>query len=1406
MVDVGAARASHSEIVASLELLFANSPQPMLAIDRSGRIQFATRSTSELFAAGNASLIGVEIPQLLISPTVRDLRDSASFPPCFRASLVEAPATSYDIQTLPLTLSNECEGWQLWMLRPTSPADSAIRPTPAANELSGAGFRKVLDAAASEAISILAIDGQHIYSNYNSYALSGRTQEDMRNQPPFAFVHPDDIPMLQQQWKLLTSQPEQRVGPNYLRIRHADGHWFWVEACGVNMLSDPDVAGIVTNWRVVEQQRQTQARLQENQILLDLALTAAQMVAWDWNILTGKLKWTSEEGQVYGISPLQDVDSVEKFLQLVHPEDRQLVGHLIQRSVQTGLDYFAEYRVQWPDGSTHWVDARGRVYRDEAGKPERMVGVSIDIDQRKSAERQLREREMWLRMAMSSARLAPWELDLRTGRVLGNELIGRMFDVDMVNEVGSVEEFMSRIIDEDRPRVEEAIRIATQRCEDYLIEFRVRHRNGQTHWLEGHGRVHSSPSGEALRMVGVTLDIDHRKETEAMLAESEERLRLTLEAAMVGTWEWNPKTNSVAGSPELGPMYGRPRGMVHNSVDGFLGAIHPQDRDMVRAAIVNALTGDGQFAQDYRVIWPDGSVHWVADRGRTIFDAKGEATRMLGAVIDITKRKEIEQQLRESQEQYRLLADSMEDFVSLSDLNRHAHYVSPSFFRITGYTPEEIAATDFSSRIHEDDVARVELARLDNLRGLSTRIEYRFRCKTGHYIWLDLKATPVGLGDGIVDRIVCCARDITDRKIAEEAARQSEARYRDLVELSPEAIGIVQGGLFVYGNPAAVELLGGRNIDDLLGVRMEEVIHPDDLASTYERVQTVVATHQPVPLRQIRAIRRDGRIITIETRVGPCAYGGKPAVQVIGRDVTKRLETEEALRESEARWRSLVENAPDIIMMVDRSGVIRFINKIAKGYSEDEVVGANSLSLISPSSQLRARDAYARAWDYGETVDFEIEATPQEGEGLYFEVRVSPIRSGEKTVALINISRDITDRKRLAEERLQIERKLQETQRLESLGLLAGGVAHDFNNLLTGVINYTSLAWSQVEDGSQAQQFLERAETAARRAADLTRQLLAYSGRGKLVTQPVNLTNIVDEMRELLQTSISKRVSFSLHLERHLPSVTADATQLRQVIMNLILNASEAMGGENGTLTLRTQLIEATAENLTSHFNSDPLPPGMYACLEVSDTGCGMSPATLARIFDPFFSTKFAGRGLGLSAVLGIVRGHNGTIQVQSEVGVGTTFRVLLPAHAADLQPIEALVTTLPAMQPATGISPMVLLIDDEEVARLSVEAVLLSENFRVELAASGREGLDLFAKVPDVDLVILDLTMPDLDGEQVFRLLRQSSPDVRVIITSGYSTEEIALRHAGDDRVGFVQKATGPRALLSEIRRILGR
>ncbi len=398
---------------------------------------------------------------------------------------------------------------------------------------------------------------------------------------------------------------------------------------------------------------------------------------------------------------------------------------------------------------------------------------------------------------------------------------------------------------------------------------------------------------------------------------------------------------------------------------------------------------------------------------------------------------------------------------------------------------------------------------------------------------------------------------------------------------------------------------------------------------------------------------------------------------------------------------------------------------------------------------------------------------------------------------LAQLNAALRRQKEAEEERRRLEAQMLQTQKLESLGVLAGGIAHDFNNLLTSVIGYCDLARGEVAGNTAAREFLDEAVTGARRAAELTQQMLAYSGKGTLVVGPVQLSTLVTDITRLLEVSISKKCVLRYNLMENLPTCRGDATQLRQVIMNLIINASDAIGEQSGVIALTTGVAWCDSAYLAENFVDDNLPEGLYVHLEVADTGSGMSQETRQRIFDPFFTTKFTGRGLGLAAVLGIVRGHNGAIRVYSELGRGTTFKMLLPAE----QTLEqASVAAAPDAVAWRG-SGSILVVDDEESIRGLTRHMLTQMGFDVATACDGREGVEVFRQMQEKNpLVLLDLTMPHVDGAAAFAQLRRIRPDVRVILMSGYNEHSISAQFAGKGPLGFIQKPFR----LSELRELL--
>jgi signal transduction histidine kinase len=378
------------------------------------------------------------------------------------------------------------------------------------------------------------------------------------------------------------------------------------------------------------------------------------------------------------------------------------------------------------------------------------------------------------------------------------------------------------------------------------------------------------------------------------------------------------------------------------------------------------------------------------------------------------------------------------------------------------------------------------------------------------------------------------------------------------------------------------------------------------------------------------------------------------------------------------------------------------------------------------------------------------------------------------------------ERKRSEEALRLMEDRLRQIQKLESLGVLAGGIAHDFNNLLTVTLGHTELALEEVPTDSPAHLHLQRIFKSTQSAAELSRRMLAYSGRQPLALEPQSLSGLVEKASRMLEVSISRKARLRYWLAEDLPPVLGDATQMTQALLNLVLNASEAIGEQEGTITLITRTLHCDRSSLDAVQMDRFLPEGLYVCLEVSDTGCGMDRQTIAKAFDPFFTTKFVGRGLGLAVVQGIVRGHKGAIVVESEPGKGATFRLLLPPAQVPLRTEEPQV---PAPR-VSGAGGTVLLAEDEEVVREMGTLFLNRLGFSVLAAADGRQAVELFkAHRQEIVCAMLDLIMPLMDGEEALRQLRRLQSDLRVIICTGYDEQRVSSQLKGLGAVTVLQK-----------------
>jgi PAS domain S-box-containing protein len=645
----------------------------------------------------------------------------------------------------------------------------------------------------------------------------------------------------------------------------------------------------------------------------------------------------------------------------------------------------------------------------------------------------------------------------------------------------------------------------------------------------------------------------------------------------------------------------------------------------------------------------------------------------------------------------------------------------------------------------------------------------------------------------------------------DERLGEQRGMLQAIIEGSSDGIFVKDRvGRFLLVNSSFAKL-HDMKVSDFVG-KTETEIFPASYASFFlEEDRKVMASGEAQASEFID--ESHGRRIITWTAKAPFRdrRGSVRGVIGITRDISERKRAEDHLRDAlEGRVRertaelqsanailhAVIEGTTDLVFMKDREGRYLLINSALarhSGRSAAEILDHDDSALFPPEVAQSFRDQDLQVMRTGEGQTFEELVTVGDASRTLLTTKTPYRDASGSIIGIIGLCRDITDHK-------QTEEAVRRTQKLESLGLLAGGVAHDFNNLLVAILGQTSLGLSRLPADSPSRANLEKAVRAAERAADVTRQMLAYSGRGHFQVTTVDLNALILDNLHLLEVAVPKNVQLRSELEPSLPWIDADVGQIQQVVMNLITNAAEAIGERPGTVKVTTgSRVVGRLDTALWRHTGESLLPGTYATLEVQDDGEGMSPAVRERIFDPFFTTKFTGRGLGLAAVLGIVRGHKGGLQVESEAGKGTLFRLVFPRSQRSPDPPR------PARTPAAVPSGTVLVIDDEQVVREAVADALDLEGIPYRLAENGETGISLLREHGrEIGLVILDLSMPGRSGEETFVELRKLDEGVPVVLSSGYAEEEARRRFAPRDLAGFLQKPYRFPTLVAEVRRCL--
>jgi two-component system, cell cycle sensor histidine kinase and response regulator CckA len=1084
------------------------------------------------------------------------------------------------------------------------------------------------------------------------------------------------------------------------------------------------------------------------------------------------------------------------FVDITHPDDREanlvalhqfLAGEMSSRSV--------EKRYIHKDGATVWARLHISLVRDQHQVPQYFVVVVEDITDRIQAERALQESEQRLLLALSAG-VGVWDIDLRAKTAALAPQYCRVFG----QPPRTPTEWFKMVHPDDRERLIAVVRESIDQVRDWDAEFRLLSPNGSVRWLLTKGTVLRGDDGQPARMSGVSLDITERKRAEEALRESQQRFELAQGAGEIGTWDWDAATNETHCSIGHGPLYGLPPSDRAPTFEEWLELIHPEDQARMREELNRALEGIEHFITDFRVIWPDGTVHWLYGKGQVFRDSRGAPVRMIGVNMDITERKRAEAARRESEERFRIMADAAPVMIWLAGPDKGATFFNKCCLDFSGRTMEEKLGDGWTAGLHPEDRERYLALYSSSIDARQEfRSVFRLRRADGEYPWVLCTGVPRFSPGGVFSGYIGSCVEITDQKLIEEGLRASETRLMAAQRLTKvgswerridgDAIQWSEEMLRIFGLPNG----GPSNLSTFL-----TYVHPHDREKILEVDAKVRSSIAPVEA-EYRIIRPDSEVRFVRSIVEGIRDDRGVVVRITGatQDITEQVRASELLRESERR----LKNAERLAHVGHWQWDIR-ANRVSGSEEMFRIFGKPQdyipsyegfLGDLMPQDRERlerlVRDSLERK--IGHSIEYQIAHPSGEMSTISCIWEVLLDEEG-LPVRLFGTCQDITDSRRAQEESVA-------RQKLESVGTLASGIAHDFNNLLGGVLAQAELALVEYAAGSSPEEELNRIRNVAIRGSEIVRQLMIYAGRESAVLGLVDVSRIVKEMVELLEVSVSGRAVLEMDLGQDLPALQADAAQLRQIVMNLVTNASDAMRNRDGVIRVTTRCVKA------GNSPGNGLAGGDRLQLEVSDTGCGMTPETQAKAFDPFFSTKSAaGHGLGLAVVYGIVRGLGGTIVLKSELDKGTKFQVLLPCAETKAGTTGDAMSGVATMG-GPSQSATLLVVEDEASLREAVAKVLRNTGFEVFEAADGSTAIEVLrANGGKIDVMLLDMTIPGASSPEVVAEAVKAWPDIRMILTSAYSQEMFTWAMSVPQIRSFIRKPFQLGDLVKALRNIL--
>jgi PAS domain S-box-containing protein len=842
-----------------------------------------------------------------------------------------------------------------------------------------------------------------------------------------------------------------------------------------------------------------------------------------------------------------------------------------------------------------------------------------------------------------------------------------------------------------------------------------------------------------------------------------------------------------------------------DSLDQVIGqCVYPMVSEEYREAF-KALTQDvfkGRSGTlEFKMIGMKGQPLWLFTKAAPLRNEKGEIVLSLSVTIDITELKKTVEALKASEERYRRITEAITDYIYTVRVEngrpvetRH----SEACVAVTGYTSREFAEDPYLwiKMVSEEDHDLVRKQVEDVLSGKpSDPIKHRIIRKDGSMRWVESAVVPHHDMNGVLISYDGIVKDITDRKQIEDKLLISEEKFRALAEQSIAGNCLLQDGKFVYVNPRLAEMLSFSQ-DEMIGLAVLDLVSKADRDMVRENIRKRISGELSFIHYTFSALKKDGSEVPLEVHGSKMLYNGRPAIMATVLDITERKKAEEALLASEKKFRGLLENIQLIAVILDLEGNITFCNDYLlrlTGWSSDETLGRNWFDIFLPEDvKGYVKSVFRANITRGTMLHNEIPIITRQGVLRQIVWNIAVLHDSDGNVAgTASIGIDVTEHRML-------EEQLRQAQKMEAIGHLAGGIAHDFNNILSAIVGYAHLTLLKMKDNDSSRINIEHILASSGRAASLIQSLLVFSRKQVILLKLVDINEILYDIKTILCRIIGEDIDFKADAPVVHLIVKADKSQIEQALMNLATNARDAMP-HGGTLTITAEEAEINGRFIQMHQFGKP---GRYAVIKVADTGVGMDEKTKKNIFEPFFTTKEVGKGtgLGLAMVYGTIKQHNGYINVYSEPGKGTIFKIYLPLAESGEHLAEKKVTSN-----VSAGTEMILLVEDDEIVRVIIRSLLEESGYRVLEAIDGEDGLRLFKDNREkIDLVLSDMIMPKMQGWKMYDEIKKLSPDIKTLFISGYPADVIDRKSFSEKEKNIMDKPVIPDELLRKIREIL--